>query len=379
MKLTDEQRKELDNKMWDEILPSDADFTALQKEGEIKVSGFSKSPNSKYISTVSNSELVVEDNSKYKYLASYIFDKDKITGVKISKYKKKNGQLEEDVVITLPFKQADSLSTFVKFLSDANLGTITTGKFVLADNLNLDPDLYSKLIALSGDLNGKEALLKLFDSGYLTNDLDISDLIKRGLSQTKIDEKLNAITKFEELIGKPDVKEVTDIQKFLKSNPWIFGPEYKRLDFRDAGCFGNPDGRLLRIDGLSDILEVKLPTEELLRADDNDRQFISPKLSEALGQLTGYLEFYYSEYSHERSDQTGKEILNDVYGKYYKPKGILLIGRRGKEMVNTTSQTISAEPKYMRRLLSYFHWVEVITYDDLIERARNGLNNLISK
>ena len=34
------------------------------------------------------------------------------------------------------------------------------------------------------------------------------------------------------------------------------------------------------------------------------------------------------------------------------------------------------EPKYLRRLMSYFHWIELITYDDLIERARNGLNNL---
>lgn len=165
----------------------------------------------------------------------------------------------------------------------------------------------------------------------------------------------------------------------MKANPWIFGPEYKSLDFRDAGFAGNPDGRLLRIDGLSDILEVKLPFEELLRIDDKGRQFIAPKLSETLGQLTGYLEYYYSEYSHERDDETGDEILTDRFGKYYKPKGILLIGRRGKEMVNATSQTISAEPKNMRRLLSYFHWVEVLTYDDLIERARNGIVNLTAK
>ncbi|MCD8508228.1 MAG: DUF4263 domain-containing protein [Candidatus Pacebacteria bacterium] len=159
----------------------------------------------------------------------------------------------------------------------------------------------------------------------------------------------------------------------------MFGPEYKNLDFRDAGFSGHPDGRLLRIDGLSDILEVKLPSEELLRADDRERQYISPKLAESLGQLTGYMEYYYSEYSHERDDETGHEILEDRYGKYYKPKGILLIGRRGKELVkNSTSQTISAEPKNLRRLLSYFHWVEVLTYDDLIERAENALNNLIN-
>jgi len=358
---------------------SDAEFTSLQKEEEIKISPFGADPNSKYISTVSDSEIILEENSRYKYLATYISDKDRIVSVKVQKFEKKNGQLESGPFVNLPFKQTDSLANFLKFLQDANLGTLATGKLILADNLNLDPDLYEKLVTLSGDIKGREALLKLFESGYLTGELDIPDLIKRGLSQTKIDEKMKAIAEFENLIKKPDVKEVSEIQDFLKKNPWIFGPEYKSLDFRDAGFAGNPDGRLLRIDGLSDILEVKLPTEELLRIDDKDRQFIAPKLSEALGQLTGYLEYYYSEYSYERDDATGEEILVDTYGKYYKPKGILLIGRRGKEMVNATSQTISAEPKNMRRLLSYFHWVEVLTYDDLIERAKNGLNNLTTK
>lgn len=361
------------------IIPSDAEFTSLQKEGEIKISPFGEDPNSKYISTVSDSEIILEENSRYKYLATYISNKDQITGIKVQKFEKKDKKFEPGSFVNLPLKQAYSLANFLKFLQDANLGTLAAGKFILADNFNLDPKLYEKLVTLSGDSKGKEALLKLFESGYLTSELDIPDLIKRGFSQIKIDEKIKAIEEFENLIKKPDVREVSEIQDFLKNNPWIFGPEYKKLDFRDAGCAGNPDGRLLRIDGLSDILEVKLPAEELLRIDASNRQFITPKLAEALGQLTGYLEYYYSEYSQERKDENGEEILTDNYGKYYKPKGILLIGRRGKEMVNAKSNTISAEPKNMRRLLSYFHWVEVLTYDDLIERSRNGLNNLTAK
>jgi hypothetical protein len=357
---------------------SDADFTALQEESQIKVSPFGKSPNSKYISTVSDTELVIEDNSRYKYLATYISEKNSVVSIKISKYYKKDGQLQIDKEIILPFKQSDMFANFIKFLSEANLGTLASGKFVLADSLTLDPELYSKLVTLSGDVGGKIALNKLFDSGYIKSELDIPDLIQRGLSQTKIEEKMKAISEFETIIKRSDVKEVTEIQNFLQKNPWIFGPEYKKLDFRDAGFAGNPDGRLLRIDGLSDILEVKLPSAELLRADDKGRQYISPNLAEAFGQLTGYLEYYYSEYSTERTDNTGGEILVDFFGKYYKPRGILLMGSRGKEVTNLTKQTISAEPKNMRRLLSYFHWVEVLTYDDLIERARNGLNNLLS-
>lgn len=35
--------------------------------------------------------------------------------------------------------------------------------------------------------------------------------------------------------------------------------------------------------------------------------------------------------------------------------------------------TSDALPKYMRRQMAYFHGLEVLTYDDLLERARNGL------
>jgi hypothetical protein len=255
---------------------------------------------------------------------------------------------------------------------------LSAGKFILADSLVVDTDLYSKLVALSGDRGGKNALSKLFEEGYLTPNLDIPDLIKKGLSREKIEEKLKDIDAFEILISKPDVKEVSEIHAALQKIPWIFGPEYESVDVRKAGDSGMPDRRLKRIDGLSDILEVKLPSVELLRVDSMGRKFITPALSEAIGQLTGYLEHYFSAYTEERDDKTGEEILEDRYGKYYKPKGILLIGRRKKESgTNGVKTTTDAEPKSLRRLMSYYHWIEVLTYDDLIERARNSINNLL--
>ncbi|MDP2362326.1 MAG: DUF4263 domain-containing protein, partial [Ignavibacteria bacterium] len=155
------------------------------------------------------------------------------------------------------------------------------------------------------------------------------------------------------------------------------GPEYIKLDKRDAGSEGLPDGRLKRIDGLSDILEVKLPNSELLREDKIGRVFIAPSLAEALGQLTGYLEHYNSHYSILKDDETGEEINEEYYGRYYKPKGILLIGRRYKnDGTLSVSNTVDATPKILRKVISYFHWLEVITYDDLIERAENSITKL---
>ncbi len=358
------------------VKPSEEFFVGKQKEGRIDINNF---PKGKYISTVADESYVIEDNQRYKYLACYIIEKDQITGIKIQRFKKsKYDVLSVDLEINLPLKQSNVLTDFLKFLSKANLGTLSSGKFILADALVVDTDLYSKLVTLSRDNGGQSALSRLFEEGYLTSDFDIPDLIKKGLSRAKIEEKYEDIEEFEKLISNPDVKEVSDIQTKLSEMPWIFGPEYESIDVRGAGGSGIPDRRLKRIDGLSDILEIKLPNAELLRKDSLDRTYIAPDLAEAIGQLTGYLEHYFSAYSVEKSDETGKEILEDRYGKYYKPKGILLIGRRKKESgTNVTQKTENAEPKYLRRLMSYYHWIEVLTYDDLIERARNSISNLL--
>lgn len=322
-------------------------------------------------------------HTRYKLRLKFIKKHNEIEEVKILKYKytrKGEWRVEETEGIVLNWMSFGEIVGFLKFLSGLDLPSINERKIKFAKDsadLDFDDGEIKKIKTLFSTEKGKKLIEELFRGGYLSTNLDIPDLIKNGLSPSKIAEKKARLEEFKVLIDKPDVKEVSDIQAFLRLNPWIFGPEYKALNYATAGYSGNPDGQLLRIDGLSDILEVKLPAEEILREDKMGRQYISLKLAESLGQLTGYMEYYYSEYS-QKKDGTGKEILTDTHNNYYKPKGILLIGRRNKELVNATQKTISADSKNMRRLLSYFHWVEVLTYDDLIERAENGLNNLTS-
>lgn len=369
------------SKEWISVIPGDAAFVGSKKEGEIAISDF-PGQKGKYLSTVFEEEHGDEEDiyitSKTQIKAAYIREKNQVTEVKIQKFKMKNGVAEEGPVeIRIDTHGIGVLTNFLEFLLKADIRSIDAGRLTFEQNISLDPDLEAKLKLLAKDKKGKNTLLQLFNTGYLTSDLDIPELIRNGLSHQIVEKKIEKLVEFRKMVEDPDVKEVGDIQNWLKENPWIFGPEYERLDFRGAGDQGLPDGRLLRIDGLSDILEVKLPKSELLREDGRGRQYIAPQLSEAIGQLTGYLEYYYSVNSIEKDDKTQEEILQDTYGKYYKPKGILLIGRRlMKDGTETVSNTINAEPKKLRRLLSYFHWVEVITYDDLIERAQNGLINL---
>ncbi len=242
---------------------------------------------------------------------------------------------------------------------------------------------------LIGDNDGIESIISKIQTKEISqqvlkillnkSDLELSDLIKLNFTTNKIEEKKKQLKVFEQLIEKPNVKEVAEIQKYLSTIPWIFGAEYRKLDVRNAGN-QIPDRRLKRIDGLSDILEIKLPNSELLRKDNSGRLYISPALSKAIGQLIGYLEYYNSQFTIINDDESGEEKEEDFYGRYYKPKGILLIGRRyKKDLIDYVTNTTDATPKNLRKTISYFHWLEILTYDDLIERAYNSLEILSSK
>lgn len=388
---------------------SNEDFVAMQKEGVVQVSDF-QGQTGKYFSTVTDERIngkVVRESSKMKILGTYITGKGKINALKIEKYEKdRTGKLQPNpTCINISLDQASVLVEFIEFLQKADLKSVSKGKIVLGSALGLDRDLQSKLVAISRDPGGRKVLEEFLKDDYVASGdvalsaikllrgiqgneavssaiqmladdsgLDIADLIRLGLSPTKIAEKHQQLKEFRALISKPDVKEVSEIHAALQNMPWIFGPEYASIDVRSAGDSGIPDRRLKRVDGLSDILEVKLPKEEVLRVDSQRRHYMAPKLAESLGQLMGYLEHYYSVYSTERDDDTGDERTEDTFGKYYKPKGILLIGRRYKQDgTEVVADTADALPKYLRRLTSFFHWVDVLTYDDLIERAENGL------
>ncbi len=245
---------------------------------------------------------------------------------------------------------------------------------VIFSDEEIDTDeLAQKTAVIAQSPGGAEAIEKIV--AEIVKGGDKEKLLTIGFTKDVIGDRRKELDTFESLVNKADVKEVSDIQEALKKIPWIFGPEYISYDYKKAGE-EIPDARLKRVDGLSDILEVKLPNEEVLREDSKKRIFLSPKCAESLGQLISYLEFYYSSYSTEHDDDTEEEKVEDLHQKYYRPKGILLIGRRNKEDVEGTKQTANSHPKFMRRILAYHNGVEILTYDDLLERARNALDNI---
>ena len=244
----------------------------------------------KYISVAhdaTNDGIDLSENTRTKITATFIRDNNKVVGLKFTKYTKQNGTLlPNPESFNLPLDDLMALKGFCEFLDRSDLESLTSKTVTFGESITFDDDISRKLYTLGQSDAGKD-LLKTVIEQLVDNssDLDSSAMIKFGLTANKVKQKQAELNAFEAVIDKPDVKEVSEIQtRELKKIPWIFGPEYTSYDFRPAGEAGLPDGRLKRVDGLSDILEVKLPSEELLRTD-NGRHYISPKCSEAIGGL----------------------------------------------------------------------------------------------
>ncbi|MDP3962003.1 MAG: hypothetical protein Q8Q26_18395, partial [Pseudorhodobacter sp.] len=195
---------------WEEIKTTKAQYVAINTPGKIYVSDF---PKGKILSTITDEEkldgITIYKTSRTQIKATYISEKDQIIELKIQKYEIKNGTLVEPATeIRIDSNNLVTLTDFLKFLLSVNISSVAAGRLSFDKNIQLDPELESKLKLLARDPKGREQLLKLFGEGYLSSDLDIPELIKKGLSKQKIDEKKAKMKAFENLIDKPDVKEV---------------------------------------------------------------------------------------------------------------------------------------------------------------------------
>ncbi|MDO8552616.1 MAG: DUF4263 domain-containing protein [bacterium] len=353
-------------------LKSGSDITVDDCTAQLKSGGFASATrfikNTDRIKTVVTALHIPDSAGKVHHydIDLYRFKRNK-TSDQNSWERQRDFSLREDEVAGLyTFLTEQNKLLGVSF--DAKIATV-----IFSDKEIDTDDLVRKTAVIAQSPGGTKAIDKIVEE--IVKGSGEEKLLTIGFTEDIIGKRRKELDDFEAILDNPTSREVSDIQAELKKIPWIFGPEYTSYDYKKAGE-EIPDGRLKRVDGLSDVLEVKLPGEEVLRVDEMDRRFLAPKCAEALGQLISYLEFYYSAYTSELDDETEQEILEDRHQKYYRPKGILLIGRRSKDAIEGTKQKSDNHPKYMRRLLSYHHGIEILTYDDLLERARNALNNI---
>lgn len=166
-----------------------------------------------------------------------------------------------------------------------------------------------------------------------------------------------ALASLEQLIN--DGVEENEFQKWISTNTWVFGTEYiKKFDTRKIGIHSQADFIVQSLDGFTDLIELKRADFKLFEKDNSRNCYYPSKdLSQVIGQAVHYIRVMEDHRAILKEDDD-LEVL--------KPRVKVVIGRSiGLE---------HNEKKALRLLNSSLHGIEIITYDEIMNRA----NKIIS-
>jgi hypothetical protein len=168
----------------------------------------------------------------------------------------------------------------------------------------------------------------------------------------------SAVNELEELINSRDLRE-NQLQGFFERNPqFLLGDIYEEahphivLQRANAGPL-IPDFALKPHNpkALCDLLELKLPGAKLI-VGNNNRRRLSAAVLDACAQLREYSDYF-------ETPENRETILNTYRLRFFRPRMIVIIGKRGDYLATDIRKAESERPN-----------LTITTYDDLIERAR---------
>ncbi len=176
-----------------------------------------------------------------------------------------------------------------------------------------------------------------------------SKLIKE-YRKIKLPDYSNDIKELEVLIKKANSEK--ELQKFLSKRPWLLGLEYENSVPQKIAPGQRYDFYVEKYDGYADIIEIKKVNEDVF----DKKGKITSVFSRAIQQLIEYID---DALIHGDSKRLSKKMDFN----FLKPKGILIIGK-------------NADPEKLKNLEFYFHNIEILTYDNVLERGKNILERL---
>lgn len=276
---------------------------------------------------------------------------EQIVSLKIARYSKKEGQFieKEDKTITLSAEELDKLIEYIQeYYTPLNIGMT---EFIAAD------EDAAKLFAKVRDLgiSDEEVVSKLSESGILTDNLVVAiTAAKRN----------DAIREFEEVID-TQIRE-SFWQTWFSKNKWVLGSEYLNiLPERDIDVDDIADYLVRSIDGFLDVVEIKRPDLPFwVKPDSHGNLCPSAQLTAAITQCLNYL------YKIELQSNSVEFLERVNNTKTVKPQCMLVFGRSNNWSEN--------ENKAFRILNSAYNQLHIITYDQLLQRAKEllGLDDI---
>lgn len=187
------------------------------------------------------------------------------------------------------------------------------------------------------------------------------------LIQAKQDDVNNLFASVKQAKNRQALKEVDgllgedtsehSLEEWIKDNDWVFGIEYiRRLDATRIGIHEDSDLLVESLDGYADLIELKKASAHPLFNYDSDHDCYYPAatLSQVLGQVINYLRIMEANYAILKSED-GLDVL--------KPRAKIVIGR-------SSQFRDEKEKNALRTLNDTLHNIEVITYDEIVARAK---------
>ncbi|MDA1060955.1 MAG: DUF4263 domain-containing protein, partial [bacterium] len=225
------------------------------------------------------------------------------------------------------------------------------------------------------DENKAQYISKILEAGYgeetWKSIVDLNPNLATQLSYARIQiERKKVLDELEKRLKKDysEVKGNDSWQNWISKNNWLFGVNYKepieKVKINLSGIM--PDYLYPTIDGFVDVLEIKLPNDDVLVEDSSHKGSWrwTPETNSAIGQVINYLtEIDRLRFENENKVQleVGKKNL------FLKPRAFILIGN-SEEWNNPKKEAL-------RKLNYYLHNIEVITYIDLLGRGKNFINS----
>lgn len=291
-------------------------------------------------------EILYRSDSGQQKIHCWLMESDdnrSINAINISRRTGKGVYGSQEVTLT-----ADAIIALKKFLDNIfYIDTKRKSKFSIPlSELNCSiPSTFSKIITEEEFLELIKANINNTDDFYKLLSLQKMDIAIKSLENILLGDYINEIF----------------IQKFLKENIWMFGNDYA---FVVENNKINPSNILdlmpQNIENYVDIIEVKLPNERLFSYDNSHQNYYpASNLTKAIAQTQNYI--------FELEAKTCDEIYQQINNcKVIKPRGIILCG--ADQVLNED------EKKYLRILNASYHNIQIITYQQLLEKAHNTID-----
>lgn len=161
-------------------------------------------------------------------------------------------------------------------------------------------------------------------------------------------------------------------QNWILKNCWLLGANYlEPIEKQKINITGiMPDYLLPTVDGFLDILEIKLPDDEVIMQDPSHKGSWkwTSQTNAAVGQVVNYL---------AEIDRLRLEIEREIKKAYFKE--ISLLKPRAFILIGNSQSWGMPKMEGLRNLNHFLHGIEVLTYFDLIRRGEAFTNNPVAE